>query len=71
MTFANNATTFARVNSLAQETFANLPVSNTNYTFNNVFQPIPRSITAKSAANGGNVLGLDPTKDVVRKYIQP
>ena len=59
-TFANNATTLAKVNELAQTAFSNLSVKAGNYTFGNTFQPIPRSITSKAIATGGNVLGLDP-----------
>ena len=59
-TFANNATILAKVNELAQAAFSNLTTKNGNFTFSNVFQPIPRSTTNKSAATGGNVLGLEP-----------
>lgn len=59
-TFANNATILAKVNELTQAAFSNLTTKNGNFTFTNSFQPIPRSITSKSAATGGNVLGLDP-----------
>ncbi|KAL9072067.1 MAG: hypothetical protein Q9161_003842 [Pseudevernia consocians] len=52
-TFANNATILAKVNELAQATFSNLKTKNGNFTFANVFQPIPSSITSKSAATGG------------------
>ena len=45
-TFANNATTLAKVNELAQATFSNLTTKNGNFTFSNVFQPIPRSIVS-------------------------
>lgn len=59
-TFANNATILAKVNELTQAAFSNLTTKNGNFTFTNSFQPVPRSITSKSAATGGNVLGLDP-----------
>ena len=45
-TFANNATTLAKVNELVQATFSNLTTKNGNFTFSNVFQPIPRSIVS-------------------------
>ncbi|KAL9133475.1 MAG: hypothetical protein Q9175_005348 [Cornicularia normoerica] len=59
-TFANNATVLRKVDELAQASFSNLDAKNWNFTFSNVFQPIPKSITSKSAATGGNVLVLDP-----------
>ncbi|MCJ1451511.1 hypothetical protein MMC28_001849 [Mycoblastus sanguinarius] len=43
--FANNATMLAKVNELAQATSTDLSTKEGNYTFSNVFQPIPRSIT--------------------------
>lgn len=45
-TFSNNATILAKVNELAQAKFSNLMTKNGNFTFSNVFQPIPRSIVS-------------------------
>lgn len=42
------------------------PLKNvTDFQSSVVFQPIPRTITNKGIANGGNSLGLDGTEDLV------
>ena len=62
-TFANNATTLAKVNDLVQAAFSNVSTKDGNFTFSNVFQPVSKTITRKAATNGGNVLGLDPADE--------
>ncbi|KAI9775941.1 MAG: hypothetical protein M1835_005658 [Candelina submexicana] len=53
----------SQINDLTQAAFRDIKPKGT-FTFSNYFQPIPRSITNKTAANGGNVLGLDGTEDL-------
>ena len=65
LSFSNNATTLAKVNDIMQDVFTNLPFKAKNYSFSNVYQPIPRAISRRSAAMGGNVLGLNTGEDIV------
>ena len=69
LSFSNNATTLAKANAIMQDVFTDLPTKGKNYTFGNVFQPIPKSITSKSADTGGNVLGLNTSENIVCEYL--
>ena len=63
-TFANNATMFAKILSLAEVAYQ--PVQEVpDFQASIVLQPMPRSITSRGAANGGNSLGLDGKEDLV------
>jgi hypothetical protein len=63
-TFANNATLFAQILSLAEAAYQ--PVQSVAaFQASIVLQPMPCSITSRGAANGGNVLGLDGSQDLV------
>ncbi|MCJ1475409.1 hypothetical protein MMC13_004071 [Lambiella insularis] len=63
-TFANNATLFAHLYTLAQRAFA--PLQNISaFQASFVLQPISRAITAHSRLSGGNSLGLDASRDLV------
>ncbi|KAL8823503.1 MAG: hypothetical protein Q9191_005796 [Dirinaria sp. TL-2023a] len=63
-TFANNATMFAKILSLAETAYQ--PVQNVpDFQASIVLQPMPRSITSRGAASGGNSLGLDGKEDLV------
>ena len=58
-TFGNNAALFAHLFSLAEAAFR--PIQKiTGFQASFVLQPIPKSITRRSALTGGNSLGLSP-----------
>ena len=63
LTFANNATLLSDILSLAERTFRIKTKSRANFAL--ILEPIPRSITRRAAAKGGNSLGLDESKDVI------
>lgn len=66
-TVANNVTIFTKILEIAEQVFR--PIKNvTDFQSSVVLQPIPRTITSKGAANGGNVLGLDGSEDLVCKF---
>ena len=63
-TFANNVTIFAKILSLAKTAYQ--PVQQVpDFQASIVLQPMPRSITGRGAASGGNSLGLDGKEDLV------
>lgn len=64
LSFTNNVTLLSQLHDIATHYFGTLmPVVGFEGSW--VLQPMPRSITAKSAAHGGNALGLDGSEDLV------
>ena len=58
---------FTKILEIAEQVFR--PIKNvTDFQSSVVLQPIPRTITSKGAENGGNVLGLDGSEDLVCKF---
>ncbi|KAL8897625.1 MAG: hypothetical protein Q9192_002479, partial [Flavoplaca navasiana] len=61
--FANNATILAHVLDLADEAFKPLkPIQGFNAIFS--FQAISREVIQHMSSNGGNVLGIDPNRNI-------
>lgn len=70
LTFANNAALLRHLHDLAALYFASLFLV-PGFEGSWVLQPMPRSITSKSAASGGNPLGLDGSEDLVCTLLPP